>query len=59
MMNKKPCNKITPCNVNAQLWYMTNAINKIKTTKNPYVYSKQYAIANYYLNGQVKVIKRL
>ena len=46
------CNqKNTQCNQNAQLWYMTNAMKKIKTTKNPIEKMKQIAILNYYLNG--------
>jgi len=46
----------TPCNVNAQLWYMTNAIQKVKTTKNPYVKKQQMVLVNYYLNGNAYAI---
>ncbi len=56
-INIKPpsyCKKITQCNVNAQLWYMTKAIKSVK--KNQNVNSRQYAVANYYLNGNAKVI---
>ena len=40
-----------PCNVNAQLWYFTNAMQQVKNTKNPYIKRQQMAILKYYLNG--------
>jgi hypothetical protein len=42
--------------VSPQRWYMLNAINKLKTTNNPYVRKKNYAIANYYLNGNAYLV---
>jgi len=35
---------------------MTNAIQKVKTTKNPYVKKQQMALVNYYLNGNAYAI---
>lgn len=42
----------TQCNVNTQLWYFVNAMQKSQTSKNPVVRTRQSIIANYYLNGQ-------
>ena len=47
------CN--TPCNTNAQLWYFVNAMNKVKTTKNPVEKQKYLIIVNYYLNNKLKM----
>ena len=44
----------TPCNKNAQLWYFVNAMNKVKTTKNPLEKQKYLAIVNYYLNNKLR-----
>jgi hypothetical protein len=44
----------TPCNQNAQRWYFVNSINSVKKNKN--TKSKQYAIANYYLNGNANIL---
>jgi hypothetical protein len=46
----------TPCNINAQRWYMMKSINGVKTEKNPILWYKNYKIANYYLNGHANVI---
>lgn len=46
----------TPCNINAQRWYMIKSINAVKTEKNPIIWKKNYNIANYYLNGNAYVI---
>jgi hypothetical protein len=45
----------TPCNVNAQKWYMIKSINGVKTEKNPVKWYNHYVIANY-LNGNAHVI---
>jgi predicted glycosyltransferase involved in capsule biosynthesis len=51
------CNqKNTPCNINAQRWYLVNAMNKLKTTKNPILKRKYYDIVNYYLSGNAYVV---
>jgi hypothetical protein len=48
----------TPCNINAQRWYMVKSMNGVKTEKNPILWYQNYQIANYYLNGNAYVIKR-
>ena len=44
----------TQCNINAQLWYFVNAMNKSKTSKNPIITIRQSIIASYYLNSKIK-----
>lgn len=44
----------TPCNQNAQRWYFVNSMNSVKKNKN--TKSKQYATANYYLNGNANIL---
>ena len=46
----------TPCNINAQRWYMVKSINAVKTAKNPIIRRQNYIIANYYLNGNAYAI---
>lgn len=41
----------TPCNTNAQQWYFINALNKVKTVKDPIQKAYYQTIVNYYLNG--------
>ena len=45
-----------PCYQNAQRWYMINAIQKVKKSKNVMERQYYYNIANYYLNGNARVI---
>lgn len=47
-------NYTTQCNQNSQRWYFVNAINSVKKNKN--IRSKQYFIANYYLNGNAYIL---
>jgi len=44
--------KNTPCNVNAQRWYLVSAINKYKTATNPVLKRKYFDIVNYYMSGR-------
>jgi len=46
-----------PCYENAQKWYFINALEKMKSAKNPVVRAHYRAIANYYLNGNVNSVK--
>ena len=46
----------TPCNQNAQNWYLKNAINKVKTSKNPIEVAYYMSIVNYYYNGRARNI---
>jgi len=48
----------TPCQVNAQRWYMVRSINGVKNEKNPMLRAGYYEVANYYLNGNAFVIKK-
>ena len=52
----KPKKKEKFYDVSPQRWYMLNSINKLKTTNNPYLKKKNYAIANYYLNGYAYLV---
>ena len=40
------------CYQNAQQWYYVNAINKVKTAKNPLIVKKYKIIVDYYSNGK-------
>jgi len=44
--------KNTPCNINAQRWYLVSAINKYKTATNPVSKRKYFNIVNYYMSGR-------
>jgi hypothetical protein len=47
----------TPCQQNAQRWYMVQSINGLKNTKNSLLKrAYYYRIANYYLNGNAYVV---
>ena len=46
----------TQCNQNVQNWYLKNAINKIKTSKNPVEVAYNISIVNYYYNGRARNI---
>ncbi len=46
-----------PCYENAQKWYFINALEKMKSVKNPVLKAHYRAIANYYLNGNVNNVK--
>lgn len=46
----------TPCQINAQKWQMVKAINGLKNSKNGPIKASDYAIANYYLNGNAYVV---
>ena len=41
-----------PCNQNAQLWRYVNAVNKLKTSRNPYQKAYYAQIVAYYLNNK-------
>ena len=41
-----------PCNQNTQLWRYTNAVNKLKSSKNPYERAYYAQIIAYYLNNK-------
>lgn len=45
-----------PCRQNAQNWYLKNAIQKVKTSKNPIEKAYNISIVNYYYNGRAKNI---
>lgn len=49
--------KSTPCNINAQRWYLVKALNSYQKTKNPYTLSQDKIILNYYLNKNLRGIK--
>lgn len=44
--------KNTPCNVNAQRWYLVNAINKFKTATTQASKRKYFNTVNYYMSGR-------
>jgi len=44
--------KNTPCNINAQRWYLVNAMNKYRTANNPILKRKYFDIVNYYMSGR-------
>ena len=44
--------KNTTCNVNAQRWYLVNAINKFKTSTTQSSKRKYFNIVNYYMSGR-------
>ncbi len=47
----------TPCQINAQRWYMVKSINGLKNIKkNTPIKLADYRIANYYLNGNAFVV---
>jgi hypothetical protein len=46
----------TPCNKNAQNWYLNKSINIVKTTKNPLLRRYHMRILNYYYNGNAYAI---
>jgi hypothetical protein len=48
--------KNTPCNINAQRWYLVNAINKFKAATNIASKKKYYDIVNYYTSGRAYVL---
>ena len=48
--------RTTPCQINAQRWYMVRSINGVKKEKNPVLRAQYYSVANYYLNGNAFVI---
>jgi hypothetical protein len=50
--------RTTPCNINAQKWYFFNAMKKSKVGSTPAIRSYYKGIANYYLNGNINLIKQ-
>jgi hypothetical protein len=46
----------TPCNQNAQNWYLFNAIQKYKKSTNPSQKAYYYSIVNYYMNEHANVV---
>jgi hypothetical protein len=48
--------KNIPCRQNAQNWYLKNAIQKVKTSKNPIEREYYISIINYYYNGRARNI---
>ena len=55
-LNTNYCNKTNlPCYVNAQHWYFVNALNKIKTVKNPQRRAYYSRIISYYTSGRINL----
>lgn len=52
LMQKIKTTPNTACNQNAQYWYFQSAIYKYQNAKTPAEKAKQFAIIQYYLNGQ-------
>jgi hypothetical protein len=48
--------KNTPCNINAQRWYMVSSMNKLKKATNIASKKKYYDIVNYYMSGRAYVL---
>jgi hypothetical protein len=56
--NTNYCNKTNlPCYRNAQHWYYINALNKVKSVKNPKLRAYYYSIVLYYTNNKYKSIQ--